>query len=91
MAGEYRIVWLKQFKIAVVGKDASAIARLIEEMPAFETPSEREEALYLCREARAIITSMQEETGKAMRQLEANRKFLKSAHADAPPKLDITS
>lgn len=71
-------MWLTNFKIAIVQKNADEIGRLVKEMPKFETLEENEEALYLIKEAALYIDSLRNEAKSSMVQLKKNLEFVKS-------------
>lgn len=84
-------MWLKNFKLAVLQKDAGKIVSLLDEIPQFETLSEIEEAAWLTQEAINVITELKDESQNAMVQIQKNINFLKSTQAEAAKKLDIKS
>jgi hypothetical protein len=84
-------MWLKNFKLAILQKDAGKIASLLDEMPQFEKLDELEEAAWLTKEALNVMTGLQEADKEAMLQIQKNIKFLKSTQPQASAKLDIKS
>lgn len=84
-------MWLKNFKLAIVQKDAGKIASLLDDMPQFETLSEIEEAAWLTKEAINVISELQDESQSAMIQIQKNIKFLESTQAESSKNLDIKS
>lgn len=84
-------MWLRKFKLAVIQREVETIASLIDEVPAFDTKEEAEEAAYLIREALNLMQSLQDENDRNLQQLRKNRKFLEATRGESTKKLDITS
>lgn len=83
-------MWLQEFKVALIRKDAETIGTLLDSMPQLQG-EELEEAGCLLRQARELLQTEQSRTRNKMQQLRKNVDFLKSTQSETPKKLDITS
>lgn len=84
-------MWLKNFKLAVLQKDAGKIASLLDEMPQFKNLADMEEAAWLTKEALNVIGELKDESQTAMIQIQKNIKFLESTRPQTSTNLDIKS
>ncbi len=84
-------MWLTKLKIAVVEKNPNALSKLLSDVPQLENQKEIEEALFLLREATALMKNLKEETQASMRQIKKNLDFLRSTDIPKSRKLDIKS
>lgn len=84
-------MWLTKLKIAVVEKNPNALSKLLSDVPQPENQKEIEEALFLLREATALMKNLKEETQASMRQIKKNLDFLRSTDISTSKKLDIRS
>jgi len=84
-------VWLTKLKIAIVEKNPNALSKLLSDVPQLENQKEIEEALFLLREATALMKNLKEETQASMRQMKKNLDFLRSTEISSSKKLDIKS
>ncbi|MGE4420158.1 MAG: hypothetical protein AB7D38_10070 [Sulfurimonas sp.] len=84
-------MWLTKLKIAVVEKNPNALSKLLSDVPQLENQKEIEEALFLLREATALMKNLKEETQASMRQIKKNLDFLRSTDISTSKKLDIRS
>jgi hypothetical protein len=84
-------VWLNQLKVAVVQKDLELLARLLDDIPAFEDAKEIEQAQFLIKEATLLVQKLKDDTAASMVQMKKNIDFLNSTKVDKTSKFDITS
>jgi len=84
-------MWLNELKIAVVEKDVERLDTLLENIPTLSDAKEIENAIYLLKEATAIIQVLKDETAASMLQIKKNIDFLDATRNDKQNKLDITS
>ncbi|PNV83023.1 MAG: hypothetical protein C0627_07385 [Sulfurimonas sp.] len=84
-------MWLTKLKIAIVEKNPNALSKLLSDVPQLENQKEIEEALFLLREATALMKNLKEETQASMRQMKKNLDFLRSTEISSSKKLDIKS
>jgi glutathione S-transferase len=84
-------MWLKQLKIAVVQKDVELLSSLLKDVPVLEDAKDIETAVYLLKEATAIMQALKEETKASMIQMKKNIDFLNATTANKTAKFDITS
>ena len=72
------MIWLNNFKIAVIEEDIEKIGTLITEVPKFDTKTRAEEALALVKEATIIVDLYKSKTLKSMNKLKQTKAFLDS-------------
>lgn len=84
-------MWLTKLKIAIVEKNPNALNKLLDEIPQIESQKEIEEAIYLLKEATALMESLRDETKASMKQIKKNLDFLRSTDIPTSKKLDIRS
>lgn len=84
-------MWLTKLKIAIVEKNPDALNKLLDEIPQLEDQKEIEEAVYLLKEATALVNSLKDETKASMKQIKKNLDFLRSTDVPTSKKLDIRS
>lgn len=89
--GERPQMWLTKLKIAVVEKNPNALSKLLSDVPQLESQKEIEEALYLLKEATALMSSLKDETKASMNLIKKNLDFLRSNEIRTSKKLDIRS
>jgi len=85
--------WYREFKLALIQKDAKEIAMLIERMPEkFDSLEMMQESAYLLKSAISFIEDLRDETQLSMQKIKKNIEFIES-HDDAKVhrRLDITS
>jgi len=82
-------MWLKQFKIALVEKDTTALSRLMDDIPSFSRPEDMEQALYLTKEALTLVHTLKDETTMQMGKVKKNLTFLKVTEAPKSNNFDI--
>jgi hypothetical protein len=82
-------MWLTKLKIAIVEKNPDALNKLLDEIPQLENQKEIEEAVYLLKEATALMESLRDETKASMKQIKKNLDFLRSNDIPTSKKLDI--
>ncbi len=82
-------MWLAKLKIAVIQKDAAALQKLLRDVPQFQEQREREEALYLLKEATLQMEKLKEETAASMRTIRKNLEFLRATDGRTSENLDI--
>lgn len=84
-------MWLTKLKIAIVEKNADALNKLLGDIPQIEDAKELEEAIYLLKEATALINSLKDETEASMKLIKKNLDFLRSSDGVPSSNLDIKS
>lgn len=89
--GEKPLMWLTKLKIAVVEKNPDALSKLLGDVPQLEDKKEIEEAIYLLKEATALMNSLKDETEASMKLIKKNLDFLRSTDIPTSKKLDIRS
>ena len=91
MHGEILLMWLNDFKIAIVEQNIEKLNELMDSIPQLETKEEMTEALYLIKEASELVQNLKNETSNSMGQIRKNLHYLKSTQNQATSKLDIRS
>lgn len=71
-------MWLTKFKTALIIEDIETLSLLLEDMPAFETLKEMEEASFLLIQAKTLIEQNQSHTSHIIHHLKNSLNFLKS-------------
>lgn len=84
-------MWLNKLKIAIVEKNPDALSKLLSDVPQLESQKEIEEAIYLLKEATALMNSLKDETEASMKLIKKNLDFLRSTDIPTAKKLDIRS
>ena len=84
-------MWLTNLKIAIIEKDTEKLNKLLDETPQLKDKTEIEEAMYMLREAFALVHTLKDETSKSMKQIKKNLDFLDSAEHKISNRLDIRS
>ena len=87
--GEKLLMWINEFKVAIITKDTKKIDQLIMNMPQFETLEEMQEAFYLFNHARELLESLKNETAQSMKKIKDTIRYIESTNAKTPSKLDI--
>jgi len=82
-------MWLTKFKIALVEKDIDKLINLMDELPELDNNKDREQAIYLMKEASELVSILKEKTSKSMKQIKKNLDFLKSVEHRNSNRLDI--
>jgi hypothetical protein len=89
--GERPLMWLTKLKIAIIEKNPDALNKLLDDIPQLQSPKEIEEAVYLLKEATALVNNLKDETKASMKQIKKNLDFLRSTDIPTSKKLDIRS
>ena len=84
-------MWLKKLKIAIIEKNIDALDTLMDEIPQLSDADEIEQAIYLLKEATALVSVLKDETFSSMKQIKKNIEFLKATQAPQRHNLDIQS
>lgn len=84
-------MWLTKLKIAIIEKNPDALGKLLDEVPQLESQKEIEEAIYLLKEATALMNTLKDETEASMKLIKKNLDFLRSNDIPTSKKLDIRS
>jgi len=84
-------MWLTKLKIAIVEKNTDNLNKLMDDIPQLEDKKEIEEAIYLLKEASAIVQNLKEGLDKSMKQMQKNIKFLRVTESTASSKFDVTT
>ena len=91
MERNYKLMWIQEFKIALIEQDIQKLATLIDADLQFDSIEEIEEAMYMIKEARKLLSKLKNETAISMQQLKKNRDFLNATQPPVVNKFDITS
>jgi len=86
-----QLMWLQEFKIALVEEDTDKLTDLSTQELQFETVAEMEEAMVLIQQAEKLFKRFKDETAVAMKLMKKNIDFVRSTQAPLDNKLDITS
>lgn len=87
--GERPPMWLDKLKIAVIEGDVASLQKLLSDVPELKEKREREEALYLLKEATSQMQKLKDETLVSMQQMKKNIAFLHSTDSRSFKNLDI--
>ncbi|NOQ30733.1 MAG: hypothetical protein GQ570_06390 [Helicobacteraceae bacterium] len=71
-------MWLNEFKVALLEKDADKLELLLNTMPTFDTLKEMEEALFLSNEALTLVNKLKTATSASIVQIRKSIDFIKS-------------
>lgn len=82
-------MWLTQLKTALVLGELDRIGSLIDEMPAFETLEEMEQAAYLLQQTYTFLEEGKAQTAQSLQQLKSTINFLQSTKTDEPSSLNV--
>lgn len=91
MHGEKQQMWLTKLKIALVEKDTDTLNKLLDAIPQLESAKETEEAIYLLQQATELVSSLKDEVGYSMNQLQKNLQFLRSTDIPTSRTFDMMS
>jgi len=86
-----QLMWLQEFKIALVEEDTDKLTDLSTQELQFGTVAEMEEAMILIQQAEKLFKRLKDETAVAMKLMKKNIDFVRSTQAPLDNKLDITS
>lgn len=87
--GERPQMWLNKLKIATIEKDVASLEKLLRDVPELKEKREREEALYLLKEATLQMQKLKDETLVSMQQMKKNLDFLRATDSRSFKNLDI--
>ncbi len=87
--GERPPMWLGKLKIAVIEGDVASLQKLLSDVPELKEKREREEALYLLKEATSQMQKLKDETLVSMQQMKKNLDFLRATDSRSFKNLDI--
>jgi len=82
-------MWLTKLKTALVLEETEHLASLIDEMPAFQSVEEMEEAFFLLQQVKTLIEEKKTESLQTMRQLKDTLEFLKSTQTFPTASLNL--
>lgn len=82
-------MWLDKLKIATIEKDVASLEKLLRDVPELKEKKEREEALYLLKEATSQMQKLKDETLISMQQMKKNFDFLRATDSRSFKNLDI--
>ena len=82
-------MWLDKLKIATIEKDVASLEKLLRDVPELKEKREREEALYLLKEATFQMQKLKDETLISMQQIKKNLDFLRATDSRSFKNLDI--
>lgn len=82
-------MWLDKLKIATIEKDVASLEKLLRDVPELKEKKEREEALYLLKEATSQMQKLKHETLISMQQMKKNLDFLRATDSRSFKNLDI--
>ena len=75
---ERAVIWLSDFKKAVILKEFETLNQLINDMPSMESLAQMEEAAYLLHHAKSLLELEQSATLGSLQQLKNTIDFLKA-------------
>ena len=84
-------MWLKELKIAIIEKDTDRLNALMDSLPELSDADDINTALFLLKEATAIVTELRDETQSVMIQMKKNIDFLQSTSSPRTSKFDVNS
>lgn len=87
--GERPQMWMRKLKIAIVEKNVASLEKLLRDVPELKEKKEREEALYLLKEATSQMQKLKDETLISMQQMKKNLDFLRATDSRSFKNLDI--
>jgi len=82
-------MWLTNFKIALIEQNIDKLSELMQDVPKLNNNKEREEAIYLIKEASNLVNNLKNDTSNSMKQIQKNLNFLKSVEHKTSTRLDI--
>ncbi|MDD2357045.1 MAG: hypothetical protein PHX13_03935 [Thiovulaceae bacterium] len=82
-------MWLSEFKVAIITKNAESIDSLLSQIPQFNTIDEMQEAFYLFKQAYQLLHDLKDETATTMKKIKDSIRYIESTNTDGAPKLDI--
>lgn len=91
MERDNKLMYLQEFKIALIEKDIQKLEKLADIDLQFDTVKEMQEAMFLIKQAEEFLRELKNDTALSMQQLKKNIDSLKATEAPAVKKLDITS
>lgn len=91
MERDNKLMYLQEFKIALIEKDIQKLEKLADIDLQFDTVKEMQEAMFLIKQAEEFLRELKNDTVLSMQQLKKNIDSLKATEAPAVKKLDITS
>ena len=84
-------MWLKELKIAIIEKDTDKLNRLMDSLPELTNKEDVDSAVFLLKEATALVRDLRDDTQSAMIQMKKNIDFLQSTSSPTTSKFDINS
>ena len=87
--GEMKLMWINDFKLAIISKDTNKIDFLVTQMPQFESLSEMQEAFYLLNHAKELLEGLKDETAKSMKKIKDTIRYIESTSTKNTVNLDI--
>jgi len=91
MERDNKLMYLQEFKIALIEKDIQKLEKLADIDLQFDTVEEMQEAMFLIKQAEEFLRELKNDTALSMQQLKKNIDSLKATETPAVKKLDITS
>jgi len=82
-------MWLTNLKIAVIEQNTDKLSKLMKDIPMLSNNKEREEAIYLLKQATEFVSKLKNETAQSMKKIQKSLNFLKSTEHKTSAKLDI--
>lgn len=86
---ERAIIWLTNFKKAIILKEFETLAQLINEMPIMDTLIQMEEAAYLLHHAKTVLELEQTVTRSSIQQLQNTIDFLKATESTPTSSINL--
>lgn len=86
---ERAIIWLTNFKKAIILKEFETLEQLINEMPIMDTLIQMEEAAYLLHHAKTVLELEQTVTRSSIQQLQNTIDFLKATESTPTSSINL--
>jgi len=91
MERKYKLMWIQEFKIALIEEDTQKLAELADADLQFCSVTEIEEAMFLIKQANELCVKLKSDTALSLKQLKKNIDFIRATEAPPSYKLDIIS
>ena len=83
-------MWLTKLKIAIAQQDTKSLDELMSNIPLLKDKKEMQSAVYLLKEAIALVENLKGETQASMQQIKRSLDFLNSTKENKTSGFDIT-
>jgi len=82
-------VWLNNLKKALILQEFAELEQLIDQMPAFDSINDMEQAAYLLQNVKILLESERSVTLHSLNQLKNALEFLKSTENTSVPTINL--